>query len=161
AVELHHGPDDAAELERLRRLGARHGLPLVAAGDVHMHARKRRALQDVMTAIRLHCTVAEAGHALFANGERHLRRIQDLVALYPPDLLAETLRIAEDCRFDMQLGYEYPHEIVPPAFDGDASAYLREIVYAGAAQRLARMTPAIRATLEKELALIRLKKFEA
>ena len=77
-AELHRGPDDAARLACLRELGAHHGLPLVAGGDVHMHQRRRRALQDVMTAIRLRCTVAEAGHALFPNGERHLRRLDDL-----------------------------------------------------------------------------------
>ena len=37
------------------RLGGELGLPLVAAGDVHMHVRGRRALQDVLTAIRLRC----------------------------------------------------------------------------------------------------------
>ena len=64
AVELHRGPDDAAALERLRALGTCHGLPLVAAGDVHMHVRRRRALQDAMTAIRMGCTIAEAGKDL-------------------------------------------------------------------------------------------------
>ena len=163
AVELHRGPDDAAELERVRNLGARHGLPLVAAGDVHMHVRRRRALQDVMSAIRLGCTIAEAGHALFSNGERHLRRIEDLQRLYPPELLAETLRIAEQCQFTLRdLNYQYPNEIVPREFHGDASAYLRQITYAGAEQRLAQgVTAAIRQTLEKELALIKRKEFEA
>ena len=36
-----------------------------------------------MTAIRLGCTAAGAGHALFPNGERHLRRTDDL----PPSIL--------------------------------------------------------------------------
>jgi len=163
AAELHRGPDDAAELARLRALGARHDLPLVAAGDVHMHVRKRRALQDVMTAIRLGCTVAEAGHALFPNGERHLRDVTALAGIYPQDLLAETLRIAERCRFSLDhLGYRYPHEIVPPEFHDDAAAYLRHLTFAGAAKRLANgVTDGIRATLEKELALIAKKKYEA
>ena len=38
-----------------------------------MHMRSRRRLQDALTAIRHKTTVREAGHALFANGERHLR----------------------------------------------------------------------------------------
>jgi error-prone DNA polymerase len=42
AVELHAGPDDAARLAGLQALGAACGLPLVAAGDVHMHARGGR-----------------------------------------------------------------------------------------------------------------------
>src|SRR5699024_3876844 len=57
AVELHRGADDVAKLARLQALGEFLGLPLVAAGDVHMHARGRSALQDVMTAIRHHLPV--------------------------------------------------------------------------------------------------------
>ena len=39
------------------------GLPLTAAGDVHMHVRARRRLQDALTAVRHGVTVAEAGAA--------------------------------------------------------------------------------------------------
>jgi error-prone DNA polymerase len=42
AVELHCGSGDRAKLERLRCLSAQYGLPLVAAGDAHMHLRSRR-----------------------------------------------------------------------------------------------------------------------
>ncbi|MFO1507899.1 MAG: error-prone DNA polymerase [Lysobacterales bacterium] len=154
AVELHRGPDDAARLAALDTLGRRHGLPRLASGDVHMHVRRRRALQDVMTAIRLGCTVAAAGHALFANGERHLRCMADLVALYPPALLAETLRVATRCRFDLgTLAYRYPHELVPDGLT--ASEHLRALTLAGAARRWpGGVPPAVRALLDHELALI-------
>ncbi|MGB2905360.1 MAG: PHP domain-containing protein, partial [Candidatus Dechloromonas phosphoritropha] len=62
AVELHAGPDDAARLEALQALGAASGLPLVAAGDVHMHIKARRPVQDVLTALRLKTTVFDAGY---------------------------------------------------------------------------------------------------
>ncbi|MEO6690025.1 MAG: error-prone DNA polymerase [Dokdonella sp.] len=161
AVELHRGPDDAARLAALRNLGARHDLPLVAAGDVHMHQRRRRALQDVMTAIRIGRTIAEAGHALFPNGERHLRKVDDLAALYPDDLISETLRIASMCTFDLRrLKYEYPHELVPPGMD--AATHLRQLAYAGAVKRFpGGISQKVRDALENELALIRRKGFEA
>src|SRR5690606_9452212 len=72
-------------------------VPCVACGDVHMHARSRRALQDTLTAIRLKCTLAEAGYRLFPNGERHLRARERLARIYPPELLAETLAVAARC----------------------------------------------------------------
>src|SRR3990172_10327719 len=37
AVELLCGPDDRARLAQLRELGTASGLPLVAAGDLHIH----------------------------------------------------------------------------------------------------------------------------
>ena len=99
------------------------GLPLVAAGDAHMHVRARRALQDTLTAIRLKTPLAECGHALHPNGERHLRSRARLANVYPPALLAETVKIAERCRFSLdELRYEYPEEIVPPGETRDVVA---------------------------------------
>ncbi|HSD43864.1 MAG TPA: error-prone DNA polymerase [Burkholderiales bacterium] len=115
AAEFLCGPDDRAQLDALRELARRSGLPLVAAGDVHMHVRSRRRLQDVLTAVRLGKPVAACGRALHPNGERHLRLRMRLAQLYPRGLLAETLRVAERCAFSLdELRYEYPEEVVPP-----------------------------------------------
>ena len=160
-VELHRGADDSARLQRLLELAAVHGLPAVACGDVHMHARGRRALQDCMTAIRHHLPVAEAGAHLFANGERHLRRLEELGELYPPELLAQSLRIAERCHFDLdELEYHYPHELVPAGHD--PTSWLRVLVERGAAERWGKSVPAAaRAQIEHELALIAELKYES
>ncbi|HRQ64916.1 MAG TPA: error-prone DNA polymerase [Xanthomonadaceae bacterium] len=154
AVELHREADDAVKLAALTALSQDTGIPLVAAGDVHMHARRRRALQDVLTAIRLKTTVAEAGLALFANGERHLRRRDDLAALYPRELLAETLAIAERCRFSLRdLRYQYPHEVVPEGVS--AADQLARLAWQGALKRWPEGTPSEVVTLiEHELGLI-------
>ena len=161
AVELHAGPDDAARLVELRALGAACGLPLVAAGDVHMHVRARRPVQDTLTALRLKTTVFDAGHALFANGERHLRSRLRLARLYPPDLLAETLVIAERCRFSIdELRYEYPEEIVG---DGHTpTSWLRHETEAGLRRRYPQgAPPAVRERIEHELTLIAEMRYEA
>ena len=154
AVELHRGPDDAARLAQLRAIGTQLDMPLVASGDVHMHVRGRRALQDTLTAIRHRTTVDEAGFKLFPNGERHLRTRRALAAIYPADLLDETLRIAARCTFSLEeLRYEYPHELVPQ--DHTAAGWLRELTEAGARTRWpGGMPDKARALIEHELALI-------
>ena len=86
----------------MQDLGRELGLPLVAAGDVHMHSRGRRALQDVLTATRIGTTVEQAGLALFPNGERHLRPIQRIAELHPPELLAAAVEIASRCTFSLE-----------------------------------------------------------
>lgn len=114
AVELHLAPDDGLWLATLQRVGAQLGLPLVAAGDVHMHARSRKPLQDVITAVRLGCSVAECGFALQPNAERHLRQRVRLAGIYPPELLAATLTVAGRCTFRLdEIQYQYPLETVP------------------------------------------------
>jgi error-prone DNA polymerase len=154
AVELHQGADDAGRLARLLSLAERCGIPPVAAGDVHMHARGRRALQDCMTAVRHHCTLAEAGQRLFPNGERHLRGIEVLAGIYPAELLAESVRIARRCAFHLgELRYQYPHELVP---DGHSpSSWLRVATERGLLRRWPNGAPEkARALVEKELELI-------
>ena len=98
-----------------------------------MHVRARRALQDTLTAIRLKTPLAECGYALHPNGERHLRSRARLATIYPPELLAETVAIAERCTFSLdELRYEYPEEIVPP---GETPAsHLRQLTEEGLAQ---------------------------
>ncbi len=159
-AELHRSADDARHLEALRYLSERSRLPLVAAGDVHMHIKERRALQDTLTAIRYRCTLAEAGHRLFPNGERYLRPYEELASLYPRELLAETLRIADRCEFSLKnLRYRYPEELVP---DGKtATEHLRELTETGLAKRWPNGVPAkIRDTVERELSLIAELKYE-
>ncbi len=154
AFERHLAPDDGERLARLRALGAAAGLPLVAAGDVHMHARSRRPLQDVLTALRLNTMVQAAGHALYANGERHLRSRLALGRLYPPELLAQTLVVAARCRFSLdELRYEYPDEIVPP---GETPlSWLRTLTLRGLAGRYPQGVPeTVAAQVDHELGLI-------
>ncbi len=160
AVELHHGHRDKARLAEFRMLSKASGLSLMAAGDVHMHIRSRRPLQDTLTAIRSGVAVAEAGHALFPNAERHLRSRVRLAQVYPESLLQETLRIAERCTFSLdELRYEYPEEVVPPG--KTPPGYLRELVWQGAAHRYKNgMPPDVLELVDKELSLIHEKQYE-
>ena len=134
AVELLADGRQRQQLARLQALGKRLRLPLVACGDVHMHRRSRRILQDTLTAIRLGVTIENAGFDLYPNGERHLRPLEVLQHVYPAELLAESVRIAEMIDFSLdELRYEYPHEIVPPG--ETAASYLRQLTENGMRQR--------------------------
>ena len=154
AVELHLAPDDSLWLATLQRAGAALGLPLVAAGDVHMHARSRKPLQDVITAVQRGCSVAECGFALQPNAERHLRQRVRLAGIYPPELLAATLTVAARCTFSLgEIRYQYPLETVPSGMTpAQALAWLAQ---EGAMGRYPQGVPDwIAAQIRKELALI-------
>ncbi|AXK72730.1 error-prone DNA polymerase [Lysobacter sp. TY2-98] len=166
AVELHCGPNDSGRLRTLRDAARALGLRCVASGDVHMHVRARRELQDVMTAIRLRTSLKEAGYALFPNGERHLRSRAILSAIYPPDMLDETLAIAARCTFHLKrdLVYEYPRELVPSWHT--PATWLRQLVKIGIRRRWKEVPPAeghrrlTEKLIEKELELIEKLEFE-
>jgi error-prone DNA polymerase len=154
AVELLADGRQRERLARLREEGRRLQLPLVASGDVHMHCRARRVLQDALTAIRHGTTVDQAGFALYPNGERHLRPLDVLQRTYPADLLEETVRIADAIDFSLdELRYEYPDEIVPT---GETPAsYLRKLTAEGMQRRWPQgVPPKVTRLVEHELALI-------
>jgi error-prone DNA polymerase len=161
AVELHREGADREKLAHLAGLSRRFAVPLVAAGDVHMHRRERRQLQDVMTALRHYRPVQACGHRLFPNAERHLRSRAEIAERYPLRLLLETLRIAERCTFRLgELKYSYPRELVDPDFT--PTEFLRHLVRKHLPQRWPQGMPRrIRADLEKELAIIADCRYEA
>ncbi|MHC8326567.1 error-prone DNA polymerase [Pseudomonas sp. LB1P83] len=154
AVQLHRGQDDTRRLDALLTLARELRIPAVASGDVHMHTRGRRALQDTMTAIRHHLPVAEAGLRLHPNGERHVRSLDALQSIYPQALLDETLTIARRCTFDLgQLRYQYPRELVPQG--QTATSWLRHLTDEGIAWRWPKGPQAkVLVQIDKELELI-------
>ncbi|HEY6926865.1 MAG TPA: error-prone DNA polymerase [Steroidobacteraceae bacterium] len=161
AVELLCEGTDRERLVALQKIGRKLQLRLLASGDVHMHSRARRKLQDALTSIRLGVPVAEAGWHLYANGERYLREPARLIKLYPPELLAETDAVARECHFSLdELRYEYPHELVPEGHT--PTSYLRQLTEEGARRRWPGGVPETeRVEIDKELALIAELRYEA
>jgi error-prone DNA polymerase len=96
----------------LAQLAERLGIPAVATGNVHAHARERAPLQDVFVATRLGTTLDESEprrrgnrtHAL-APPEAMAERFKDM-----PEAIHESGRLAERLTFDLtaDLGYRYP-----------------------------------------------------
>jgi error-prone DNA polymerase len=161
AVELLLAGTDREYLVQLSQLGRDCAVPLAASGDVHMHVRSRRRLQDALTAIRHGVTLGQAGARLYPNGERHLRERSRLARLYPPQLLAQTLQIAQRCTFSLsELRYEYPRELVP---EGETpTTWLRKLVEEGIRYRWPDgASVQAREIIERELALIKDLGYEA
>ena len=148
--------DDARRLRRLDHIAQAAGVPLIATNDVLYHVPERRKLQDVVTCIREHVTLAEAGRRLEANAERHLKGPDEMARLFRacPQALAETLRFAERISFSLeQLAYNYPSEPVPEG--KTPQQHLEDLTWTGAEKRYPAGIPEkVEDTLRKELALI-------
>ncbi len=164
-AELHRGPDDRACLEAFQELSRRSRVPLSAAGGVAYHVSGRKRLHDVLTAIRLGCTVAEAEESgyLHPNAQRYLKSPAEMAALWAdcPEAVARTVEIAQRCRFSLdELRYEYPEELAPRGLT--PMEHLRQVTWAGARQRYPNGVPQkVRRLLEHELELIEQLHYEA
>ena len=104
--------DDRARNRGLARVAARLGVPCVATGNVHAHARSRAPLQDALVAVRLHSTLDASEPERRGNFSHVLASPAAMARRFPdhPEAVAETLVLAERLRFDLtsDLGYRYP-----------------------------------------------------
>jgi len=155
AQHLYRG-DDARRLARLAAIARDTGLRLLATGDVLYHAPERRPLQDVLTCIREHCTIHEAGFRLAANAERHLKPACEMARLFRghENALAASLEIVWRCRFSLdELRYEYPEEPVPEGMTPQSR--LAQLAWDGAAEKFPGGVPDnVRKLIAHELELI-------
>ncbi|MEA2937443.1 MAG: error-prone polymerase, partial [Alphaproteobacteria bacterium] len=113
ASMLYHG-DDARRMTRLASIARNSLIPLIAVNDVLYHTPDQRALQDVVSCIREHVTLEEAGSRLEAIAERHLKAPQEMARLFRnwPKAIGQTIRFINRCKFSLdELGKpEYPDE---------------------------------------------------
>jgi error-prone DNA polymerase len=148
---MFHG-DDQQRLRECQQLGA----PLLATNDVLYHTIERRELHDIVTCIREHVTLDQAGKRLEANAERHLKSPDEMAELFKdaPEAIAETMRFVDRTNFTLdQLKYNYPEDPIPKG--KTAQQHLTDLTWEGAAWRYGSdISEKLRAVLEKELTLI-------
>ena len=155
ATMLYRG-NDRARLARRVALARTAGVPLIAVNDVLYHHPDRRELQDVLTCIREHLTIDQAGRRLAVNAERYLKPPAEMARLFHevPEALEETARLDAALTFSLdELRYEYPDE-TRAGFATPQDALVR-LAWEGAAARYPGGIPdKVRQNLQHELALI-------
>src|SRR3569623_2064000 len=146
---------DRARRNRIADLARRVGVPMLATNDVLYQEPGRRVLQDVVTCIREHMTIEEAGRRLEPNAERHIKRPEEMLRLFRehPQAIAETSRFAARIHFSLdQLKYNYPTEKIG---DETTQETLERLTWEGAAQRFNNDIPdEVKKQLWSELCLI-------
>ena len=154
-LQRHFDSDEERLNRKLFAFAETMRLPVVAANDV-CHAGVERALLDVLTCIRLHTTLEEAGRRLWVNNQRHLKPPVEMAMLFRdlPRAVAATREIADRCAFTMSdLGYRFPDYPVPMGETADS--YLRILTWRGARERWGdKLNERTRSQLEHELAII-------
>ncbi len=153
---------DAARLDARAGLAARLALPMVALGDVLMHRAQRRRLADVLTCLRVGCTIDSLGARALPNAEARLKPPAEMARIFAryPAAIRRTLEIADRCAFSLdELSYEYPDEIT----DGEpAQTRLERLVQAGLWRRFPGGAPAeTTEKVAKELRIIKALGFAA
>jgi error-prone DNA polymerase len=136
SLSYNYGQEDLKYLEQLQELADQLDIPAIVTNNVLYHVPNRRPLQDILTCIRLHVTIHDAGFRLLANAERHLKSSDEMHRLFPgfPGSVQRTVEIADRCRFSLdELAYEYPDE--PSGDSPTPQAELERLTWIGAELR--------------------------
>ena len=152
---LLHGDTDRNR--KLVRVAGEVGVPVVTTNDVHYHQPERSRLQDALVAAKLNTTIDRALPHLRPNHHFHLKSHAQMERLFAewPQAVANTLRVAERCEFDLgrDLGYTLPDPAVPEGYT--AQSYLQRLCYEAAARRYDGSVPErVRERLQEEFRLI-------
>ena len=139
---------------KLVRIAREVGVPVVATNDVLYHRPERSRLQDALVAAKHNTTIDRALPQLWPNHHFHLKSPAQLAQLFAdcPAAVANTLRVAERCTFDLgtDLGYTLPAPAMPAGYT--AERYLRQLCHQAAARRYGGAVPQrVAARLRKEL----------
>lgn len=104
-ISRHYLLMDRYLVGELAELAERLEMGVVATNNVHYAHRERHRLQDLLTCIRHHTTLDEAGSLLNTNSEHYLKSPAQMASLFSdiPQAIANTRLIAERCNVKLDL----------------------------------------------------------
>jgi error-prone DNA polymerase len=117
-VELQRHGERAEEArnQAALRIAESLGLPILATNGVRYATPYERETLDVLTAIRHHVPLDEAGRLLQTNSRRHLRSARTMEDLFRdlPEAIENTTLLSQRLQFELHdLGYEFPRYDTP------------------------------------------------
>ncbi len=143
---------------------ARHiGAPLLATNDSHYTHRQDHVAHDALLCVQTGALIDDPKRFKFEGEEHYLKSAAEMRHLFAelPEACDNTLLIAERANVEIDFGRpSLPRFAVPPGFRKDsyeagASAYLRHLTFAGAAERYGSPLPAdVTTRLDYELGVI-------
>lgn len=154
-IQNHSMPEEIEANILLKRLANELDLGLVATNDIHYVRREDSEAQDILLCVQTGRRVNEVDRMKFPNDEFYLKSYAEMAELFPDvqQALTNTVKIAERCNVDIQLGKLLLPEFAVP--DGlSAGQYLRNLCEQALPVRYAEITPAVRERLDFELQVI-------
>ena len=162
-IQDHQMPEQKTLNPELLDMARRLGVATIATNDVHYLDHADFEAHDVLCCINTGKQITDEGRFKFPTDQFYFKSPEEMAALFPdaPEALANTLRVADLCNLELDLGkryapvYRVPAEIVnDDAQSLDDAAYLRRLVYEGADKRYREISPELRERIEYELGVI-------
>lgn len=138
------------------RLSRELGLPLVATNDSHYIKQSDATAQDALVCISTGKNVSDIERLRYVDTPTfHLRSFDEMQAIFPeyPEALENTIKIAEKCDVEIELGKAfYPKIDLPEGETADEA--LKNLAHKRVADRYPEVTNEIKERLDYELDVI-------
>ena len=135
-LQRHREREEEWRNQAALRIARSLNLPVIATNGVRYATAYDREILDLLTAIRHHVELDQAGRLLALNSQRHLRPPREMAALFRdiPGAVETTIDLSSRLKFELSdLGYEFPHYPVP---DGETmDSFLKKRVAEGVMRR--------------------------
>ncbi|MCD7845675.1 MAG: DNA polymerase III subunit alpha, partial [Oscillospiraceae bacterium] len=156
-IQDHGIPEERRAAQGILRIHRETGIPLAVTNDAHYLRQEDSRLQDVLMCIQMGKTVDDPDRMRFNSQELYLKSEEEMRALFPdlPEAYDNTVKIAEQCRFDFEFGHYHLPRFQLPKGETDGYAYLQKLCYEGLARRYPGYDETLRERLEYELGVIR------
>jgi error-prone DNA polymerase len=158
-LQRHFDREEEARNQAAVAIARELSLPLLATNGVAYAVPERRQILDVLTCIRHHTTLDEAGRLLAHNSERHVKSPEEMTRLFAdlPEAIDNTVVLSSRIEFTLDnLGYEFPKYPVPTGHT--MNSFLRYLAAKGAERRYVLADEELRERaqkqIERELSLI-------
>jgi DNA polymerase-3 subunit alpha len=135
-VQDHGIPGQAKINEGVFQLADELGLPVLVTNDAHYMRREDADAHDTLLCIGTGKFKDDPDRLSFHGQESYFKSPAEMAELFPdrPDLLENTLRVAEMCDVQFDQQYHLPNFPLPERFPSDME-YLRELTTSGAHER--------------------------
>ncbi len=154
-------PEQTRANEMLLEVAKETGLPLVATNDCHYLTREDAEAHDILLCIGTQRTVLDKDRMRMGTEDLYFKSMEEMEAAFAhcPEALANTVRIAEACNVELDLGqHHFPVYALPEGVSIDAE--FERLAREGLEKRLKSITyevdeAAYRERLEYELKVIK------
>jgi len=142
--------------ERLVKLAKKLGLGVVATNDCHYLHQKDSEAHDALLCIQTGKFLSDTDRMRYETDQIYVKSPQEMIELFGeyPDAIENTLRIAEMCNFDIELGKNHLPDFPLPSDFKNLDEYLRHEAYEGLKRRYPEITDELTQRLEFELDVI-------
>ena len=138
--------------EALRKIHTETGIPMICSNDSHYIYKEDNVPHDILLCIQTGKTIYDENRMRYEGGQYYVKSIDEMYDLFPEDeqALQNTQHIADRCNVEFVF-----HDLKLPRFDvpegKTAKQYLRELCYAGFAEKYPNASEDLKNRLDYEL----------